>query len=62
MWPDRLVVGDLLQFDRQVREVAGVYGGRVALRDGLGATEQVAVITLVSLEDSAVDVIEITPP
>ena len=52
MRPDRLVVGDLLQFGRQVREVAGAYGGRVALLDSIGATEQVAVITLLSLEDA----------
>ncbi|MFF0221641.1 helix-turn-helix domain-containing protein [Streptomyces sp. NPDC004629] len=53
VWPDRLVVGDRVRFDGQVCTVTSVCGGHVALRDGLGATEQVAVVTLLAAEDFA---------
>ncbi|MEU3280287.1 AAA family ATPase [Streptomyces antibioticus] len=50
MWPDRLAVGDRVRFDGQVCTVTGVRGGHVALLDGLGATEHVDVVFLVSSE------------
>ncbi|MEU3338488.1 AAA family ATPase [Streptomyces sp. NPDC006668] len=50
MWPDRLVVGDRVRFDGQVCTVTGVHGGHVALLDGLGATEHVDVVSLLSSE------------
>lgn len=50
MWPDRLVVGDRVRFDGQVCTVTGLHGGHVALLDGLGATEHVDVVSLLSSE------------
>ncbi|MEH0420197.1 hypothetical protein [Streptomyces sp. B21-083] len=52
-WPDRLGTGDRVRFDGQVCTVTGVCGGRVALRDGLGATEHIDVISLLTAEDFA---------
>ncbi|KUO21503.1 AAA family ATPase [Streptomyces dysideae] len=53
MWPDRLAVGDRVRFDGQECTVTGVCGGRVALLDGLGATEHLDVVTLLAAEDFA---------
>ncbi|MEU9333224.1 TniB family NTP-binding protein [Streptomyces sp. NPDC048290] len=53
MWPDRLVVGDRVRFDGHECTVTGVCGGRVALLDGLGATEHIDVLTLLAAQDFA---------
>lgn len=50
VWPDRLGTGDRVRFDGQVCTVTGVRGGRVALLDGLGATEHVDMVFLVASE------------
>ncbi|MEV5784294.1 AAA family ATPase [Streptomyces sp. NPDC052287] len=52
-WPDRLGTGDRVRFDGQVCTVTGVRGGRVALRDALGATEHVDVVSLLAAGDFA---------
>lgn len=53
VWPDRLGTGDRVRFDGQVCTVTGVCGGRVALRDGLGATEHIDVVSLLAAQDFA---------
>ncbi|WP_031179041.1 AAA family ATPase [Streptomyces seoulensis] len=52
-WPDRLGTGDRVRFDGQVCTVTGVCGGRVALRDVLGATDHIDVVALLAAEDFA---------